>query len=168
MHRWTRPPEPAELSAKCEELTKAFIAEKNASGKTPHCKWPHVTNADGEVETLQKMFSRHTHEHCNYCDSIMRYSSRDTIDHFLPKSIFPDLSYAWENLYLCCDGCQRKGTDFDREVLRPDEPGYSFARYFRFHLDGNISVIARKDPDRRRAEITIRVLKLDHPDLIKN
>ena len=170
MHPWTRPPEPAELSANRDELTRAFIAEKKATGKTPPCKWPKVINPDGGQETLQEMLSRDTNEHCNYCDSTMRYSSRNTIDHFLPKSLsqFEHLVYEWSNLYLCCDDCQRKGISYDLNALRPDEAGHLFERYFRFHRDGRISVIAREDTDRERAEITIKVLKLDHYDLTKN
>jgi len=102
MHPWTRPPEPAELSANREKLTRAFIAEKNATGKTPACKWPKVINAEGEEETIQEMLSRHTNKHCNYCDGFMGYSSRKTVDHFLPKSLpeFVHLAYEWSNLYL--------------------------------------------------------------------
>lgn len=170
MHPWTRPPEPAELSANRDELTRAFIAEKKATGKTPRCNWPKVIGPDGNLETLQQMLSRDTKQHCNYCDGLMGYSSRETIDHFMPKSLpdFEHLVYVWNNLYLCCDGCQRKGTTYNENALRPDEIGYLFERYFRFHLDGRISVIAPDTTDRDRAEITIEVLKLKHPDLTKN
>jgi uncharacterized protein (TIGR02646 family) len=67
----------------------------------------------------------------------------ETIDHFLPKSRYPELVYAWENLYLACPRCQReKEANFDgcmdpatycNELLRPDEPGYRFERYFLFN-----------------------------------
>lgn len=168
MHVWIRPPEPAELRLRYAELTREFIEEKETTGKTPSCKWPRIGTEDGGTETIQELLSRHTIEHCSYCDSIMRYSSRDTIDHFQPKSRFPELAYNWGNLYLCCDGCQRKGIDYDPNVLRPDESGYSFAQYFRYCRDGVISVVAINDIDRQRARITITVLKLDHKDLEKN
>jgi len=97
----------------------------------------------------------------------MGYSSRDTIDHFLPKTHFSCLAYMWRNLYLCCDGCQRKGTRFNKRALRPDEVGYSFSRYFRYKLDGRICVIATDETDRERAEITCEVLDLNDDELVK-
>lgn len=168
MHPWKRPKEPDELRRHRPTLTRAFVKERRATGKTPSCDWPKVKNAEGELVTLQKLLSEHTAQHCSYCDSVMGYSSRDTIDHFLPKKHFPCLAYVWSNLYLCCDGCQRKGTRYDKKALRPDEPGYSFSRYFRYRSDGQISVIAAGEEDRERAEITLEVLDLNDHELVKD
>ncbi len=168
MHPWSRPKEPEELRTQRATLTRAFVTEQRATGKTPRCEWPKVKNADGELVTLQKLLSEHTGQHCSYCDNLMGYSSRDTIDHFLPKKHFPCLAYMWTNLYLCCDGCQRKGTRHDKRALRPDEAGYSFSRYFRYRSNGELSVIATDETDRERAEITIEVLDLNDADLVKD
>ena len=168
MHPWYRPQEPAELRAQRAALTRAFVKERRTTGKSPSCDWPTVRNPDGELMTLQKLLSAHTGQHCNYCDSVMGYASRDTIDHFLPKSLFPCLAYMWSNLYLCCDGCQRKGVRYDKRALRPDEPGYSFSRYFRFLRDGTLCVVATDKEDRERAEITVKVLDLNDADLVKD
>ncbi len=167
MHPWSRPKEPEELHTQRAALTRAFMIERRATGKTPSCVWPKVINADGAEVTLQKLLSENTGQHCSYCDNLMGYSSRDTIDHFLPKKHFPCLAYVWNNLYLCCDGCQRKGTRYSKDALRPDEPGYSFSRYFRYRRDGRLIVIAEDGTDRRRAEVTIEVLDLNDDDLVK-
>ena len=168
MHPWSRPEEPVELRTQRATLTRAFVKEHRTTGKTPSCEWPRVKKADGELVTMQKLLSEHTGQHCSYCDSLMGYSSRDTIDHFLPKSRFPCLAYVWSNLYLCCDGCQRKGVRYDKQALRPDEPGNSFSRYFRYRSDGQICVIAADETDRERAEITLRVLDLNDAELVKD
>lgn len=168
MHPWSRPKEPEELRTQRAALTRAFVKEHRATGKTPSCEWPKVKKADGELVTMQKLLSEHTGQHCSYCDSLMGYSSRDTIDHFLPKKHFPCLAYMWSNLYLCCDGCQRKGTRYDKQALRPDEPGYSFSRYFRYRRDGQICVIATDKKDRERAEITLKVLNLNDAELVND
>ena len=168
MHPWTRPAEPDELKNNRAELTLEFIRERRKSGKTPACSWPKVRNTEGELETLQVMLSRSTLQHCNYCDNYMGYSSRDTIDHFLPKKHFSHQAYAWGNLYLCCDGCQRKGTKYDRQVLRPDAADYSFSRYFRYKRNGELVVIAEDDTDRIRAEITIKILDLNDAELVSD
>jgi uncharacterized protein (TIGR02646 family) len=168
MHPWSRPEEPEELRTQRAALTRAFVKEHRTTGKTPSCDWPKVKKADGELVTLQKLLSEHTGKHCSYCDNLMGYSSRDTIDHFLPKKHFPCLAYVWSNLYLCCDGCQRKGVRFNKRALRPDEPGYSFSRYFRYRSDGQICVIAADETDRERAEITLKVLDLNDLELVRD
>ena len=168
MHPWNRPQEPEELRAQRSALTRDFVKEHRTTGKTPSCAWPKVRNAAGEPTTLQKLLSEHTGQHCNYCDSLMGYSSRDTIDHFLPKKHFPCLAYLWSNLYLSCDGCQRKGTRYDKRALRPDEPDYSFSRYFRYRFDGTLCVIATDKTDRERAEITLAVLDLNDAELVND
>lgn len=168
MRAWSRPQEPEELRTQRAALTRAFVKEHRETGKTPSCDWPKVRNASGELTTLQKLLSDHMAQHCSYCDSLMGYPSRDTIDHFLPKKHFPCLAYVWSNLYLCCDGCQRKGTRYDKQALRPDEPGYSFSRYFRYRSDGYICVIAVEPTDRERAEITLDVLDLNDAELVRD
>jgi len=65
MHPWSRPEEPEELRTRRAALTRAFLEEKRATGKTPSCAWPKVTNADGERVTLQKLLSDDTGQHCN-------------------------------------------------------------------------------------------------------
>ena len=168
MRKWTRPDEPAELRAKRSALTRDFIAEKRRTGKTPLCDWPKVRNLRGDLETMQEMFSRLTNQHCSYCDSYMGHSSRDTIDHFAPKSKFGYQAYRWRNLYHCCDGCQKKGTRYDKMALRPDEEGYEFALYFRYRRDGTIQVIAVDDNGRQRAEATITLFGLNNQKLVSH
>ena len=50
-------------------------------------------------------------------------------------------------------------------MLRPDEYGYEFTRYFRSHHDGRITVIAEGE-DKQRAEATLMVLRLNDPELV--
>lgn len=165
MRKWNRPAAPPELTTRKAELTEKFVAECEKIGRTADCSWPSVTYPEtGEKETLPRMFSRITAAHCSYCDSLMGYSSPDTIDHFLPKSRpeYRQLAYEWSNLYHCCFTCnQAKRARFDEDALRPDEPGYEFSRYFRYHRDGSISIIANPGEDRRRAEATLALLNLD-------
>ncbi len=98
----------------------------------------------------------------------MGYSSRSTIDHFLPKAHFPELVYAWRNLYHSCDGCQRKGQQYDRTALRPDGRGYEFRRYFCYHPSGRVLIVARSARDRKRAEATIALFHLNCEELVRD
>ncbi len=70
--------------------------------------------------------------HCAYCDCYpLGTASRQTIDHFKPKTTAPLLVCFWENLFLACDVCQQvKGERYSRKMLKPDRPNYTFERYF--------------------------------------
>jgi uncharacterized protein (TIGR02646 family) len=53
-------------------------------------------------------------ERCMFCED----SRGVDIDHFWPKSKYPERTFAWENLVLTCSGCNRdKGVAFE---LAPD------------------------------------------------
>ena len=70
----------------------------------------------------------HMTRHCSFCDAYeMGPDIEETVEHFLPKSEFPEFAYQWRNLYLCCGRCQsRKCTGFDERLLRPDDTDYHF------------------------------------------
>jgi uncharacterized protein (TIGR02646 family) len=110
-----------------------------------------------------------TDDHCAYCDWYPTDCGTDrTIDHFKPKTQFPNEAYHWPNLYLSCRQCQSRGIQSLSEeqyaqVLRPDTPGYRFERYFIYqYRNGNIAPNPAATPsDRSRAELTIRVFQLN-------
>jgi uncharacterized protein (TIGR02646 family) len=110
---------------------------------------------------LQEM----TQNHCAYCDWFPADTGTDpTIDHFKPKARFPRDAYHWPNLYFCCRSCQEKDDKhFSEDLLRPDEEGYSFERYFIYNYrDGTIDPNpAANEEDRRRAVLTRDHLRLN-------
>lgn len=114
---------------------------------------------------LLPVLSDMTNDHCAYCDWFpMDVGTDPTIDHFKPKSLFPREAYHWGNLYLSCRACQEKDDrNFDERVLRPDEPGYSFERYFIYNFsNGEVEANpAASAEDQERAGVTIKLLKLN-------
>lgn len=73
-----------------------------------------------------------TDYHCSFCD-IGRLEEgviEPTIEHFKPKAKHPLLAYHWENLFLCCYSCQKKGSNFTKDLLKPDRVNYSFDDFF--------------------------------------
>lgn len=58
---------------------------------------------------------------CAYCDmteGYLRGSDAFGVDHFRPKSLFPELECVYSNLYYCCNDCNRsKGAQFPSEEL---------------------------------------------------
>lgn len=71
-------------------------------------------------------------QHCAFCDGYpLGPFARQTLEHFRPISRYPQLCYAWPNLFICCDQCQAAKRDsFDKKLLKPDAADYSFQRYF--------------------------------------
>jgi uncharacterized protein (TIGR02646 family) len=113
------------------------------------------------LEELQKL----TANHCSFCDGYpLGAQSRQTIEHFRPKSKYPKLAYVWHNLFLCCDVCQQaKGEKYDKKLLKPDAIGYEFNRYFKITAKTGEIVInpAASAYDQERAKITIEMYDLN-------
>jgi hypothetical protein len=64
---------------------------------------------------LVKMF----HGKCAYCESKITVVTYGAIEHFCPKSEYPDLTFEWTNLLLSCDVCNdagHKGTNFPLDI----------------------------------------------------
>lgn len=102
-----------------------------------------------------------TQDHCSYCDHWPPRLGDETIDHFKPKGDerFYDLAYQWENLYFCCWHCQKsKGERYDEATLWPDDPDYTFNRYFIFKTTtGEVEPNPAASPEEKiRAVVTIR------------
>ncbi len=114
-------------------------------------------------QELRQVLSTMTQGRCSFCDGSVGSESRETVEHFKPKSIFPDLAYTWSNLFICCDVCQGKGDQFDELLLKPDETDYAFERYFiNNYKSGEIEPNpAAPEEDQRRAVITLSLYQLN-------
>jgi len=111
-----------------------------------------------------------TDKHCSFCDGYpMGRMTRNTIEHFRPKSRskYPKLAYYWTNLFIACDVCQEKNSDFDKLLLKPDALDYEFYKYFIFDsLSGEIKPNPRASKlNQDRAKITIKIYKLNENNL---
>ncbi|MCU0699883.1 MAG: hypothetical protein MUC96_25530 [Myxococcaceae bacterium] len=87
------------------------------------------------------------------------------LDHFQPKVEFPQLAFAWPNLYLACAACNRAKLDgWSALLVRPDEPGFRFSDFFLVNPSSG-ELEARPGPNEARARETIRVMHLNRPGL---
>ena len=127
---------------------------------------------DGEKvrDLLLVPLKKQTSAHCSFCDCYpVSPPGDDTIEHFKPKSAYPLEAYCWENLYFCCNHCQKKGADYDVRLLRPDAEGFRFEDYFRWEYStGELKPNPESSSEnQRRAEITIELylLNVRHPEL---
>lgn len=100
---------------------------------------------------------------CAYCDGSLKEQSRETIDHFLPRHAFPELSLSWWNLFPACDRCnsEYKNARWSCRLVRPDtDPVDTY-----FDLDemtGRLRPGAGLDWQTRvNVRLTIRVFRLN-------
>jgi uncharacterized protein (TIGR02646 family) len=116
---------------------------------------------------------------CAYCEGHIRHEAH--IEHFRRKSRshpngYPELTFAWENLFLSCgskthcghykdNGCRAEHEAED--LIKPDE--HDPDDYLYFHSTGDVleqnNGSGMTEAERRRARGTIRVFNLRSPAL---
>jgi uncharacterized protein (TIGR02646 family) len=112
-------------------------------------------------------------ERCAYCETPLFGGGH--IEHFRRKNRahFPELTFAWSNLFLSCDSPSNCGRFKDRrnapaydpkQLVKPDEDDPEVFLYF--HSDGEVRPQSGADPAAEaRANETIRVFGLNDPAL---
>lgn len=70
------------------------------------------------ISFLKKMRKKHKRLHCVYCNKKnlkiyefhehAKRSNMATADHYLPRSLYPELALDETNLRVCCDSCNNK------------------------------------------------------------
>lgn len=93
MHWVNRGPEPNELAPIRSEYTQRWVQHyRSRVGTKP---------ADSQWRRFHDDLVATFFGHCGYCEEI----SRGEIDHFRPKSRFPELVYEWSNWVFACHDC---------------------------------------------------------------
>lgn len=110
------------------------------------------------------------HGKCAYCESKIKHVSYPHIEHYRPKSKFPNLTFTWDNLLLACGMCNSakyKGDHFPETkdggpYVNPcrDDPNDHFD--FVYNAQAKITSVYGKTP---RGETTEQALGLNRPDL---
>lgn len=163
MREQTRGECPSFLAEKKEIWTNKWIA-RSADGKT----WSWPSNDKKKInQHLISPLRIQNQRHCSFCDGYpLNVTSLETIEHFRPKGagLFPELAFDWDNLFYCCQVCQKEKLEkFDEKLLKPDEPDYTFSKYFTFDFTtGEILTNSSATPEfKQRAEVTISLYGLN-------
>lgn len=86
---------------------------------------------------IQIALSASSHHKCAFCECIPGESSHIEVEHFEPKSLYPDLAFEWDNLLPSCRICNEAKSDADTRtnpIINPaiEDPEqlltYSFLR----------------------------------------
>ncbi|CAN5469960.1 hypothetical protein BH09CHL1_BH09CHL1_16570 [soil metagenome] len=104
---------------------------------------------------------RETYGKCVYCESKVRHVAPGDIEHIIPKSLFPEMTFEWSNLTFSCTECNRRklnNFDVNLQILNPyeDQPGD-----FLFASDAKIY----PRPGSLRGALSWAILELNRPEL---
>lgn len=99
MHWVDRGPEPVGLEEFRGRYTPRWIGHyRNGVGSRP---------TDSRWRDFREDLGQRFHLQCGYCESICR----GQVDHFRPKSTFPELVYEWSNWIFSCSDCNQAKSD---------------------------------------------------------
>lgn len=62
---------------------------------------------------IKKALAESSHSKCAFCESKPGESGNMEVEHFSPKSIYPDLTFEWDNLLPACRKCNEAKLAFD-------------------------------------------------------
>ena len=113
MIRISRTPKPAVLVRKADEWQKCLSqAHTEKERKRAEARYRH--------EEIKEVLCRMFHGKCAYCESKLTHVDFGDIEHYRPKSKWPQLTFEWENLMLACGICNQNKWDHFPEA---DEGG---------------------------------------------
>ena len=142
---------------------KEYEADKTNSDKLRKFKTTEGKYNQNEVKlALRAMF----HEKCAYCESYTTHVSYGEIEHFKPKSKYPELCFEWKNMNFSCEICNgkaHKGDKFPLEnengpIINPVEENPD--SFFKFIFDKNTDQ-ALVIPLNERGRTTLNMFKLN-------
>jgi len=123
--------------------------------------------ASAEVlDKLQAMF----HGKCAMCER----PGAQQVEHFCPKSIYPERTYLWSNLLLICGNCNHNKIDLDPFDPAAADGGSALLdptvdtpeEHIRYDSVTGLSVfVNRQEGVRHRGEETVNAYHLDHQSL---
>jgi uncharacterized protein (TIGR02646 family) len=110
---------------------------------------------------------------CAYCESFILHIDYGHIEHYRPKSVYPALTFEWDNLLLACGICNGKQFKGDKFSMIADIPAFinpcedDPCGHFNFVFDENLQK-AFVYGTTNRGEITEKELGLNNrQDLLK-
>ena len=105
---------------------------------------------------------------CAFCETFPTETGFLEVEHFYPKSIYPEKSFEWLNLLPSCKRCNLKKSTLDTKafpLVKPDEEEPS--KYFTYdHIMMKV-LDSASDKDKDKGERTISRLELNEYRLIK-
>lgn len=151
-------PSPPQLIKYKNKWTDRFQAALNAGSRSD---W---ATADAK-QVLRAAWHELAYGKCVFCECALEVTSYLEIEHYVAKTVTPELSFEWTNLLPACRLCNNAKGDQDHKgaLLKPDEEDPE--PYFRIHPDtGKLEPHPKLDAaQEHRANETIRICDLQRP-----
>lgn len=153
----TKKPKPTILINKGVEWTNKLLGHIKDGSEIPdglksNYRHPEIKNAVKE-ETKCK---------CVYCESMITHQYPGDVEHIIPKSVYPRLTFTWNNLSFVCYWCNNnKRATIDKlcKLLNPYRDNIDL------HLQAFGPMIMHIN-NSKRGELTWREIKLNRKELI--
>jgi uncharacterized protein (TIGR02646 family) len=110
---------------------------------------------------IKQALKKETKEKCAYCESKITHIYPGDIEHIIPKSIYPRLTYTWSNLTFGCYWCNNKKRDFLDKVCKLLNP---YKDKTKKHIRAFGPLIMHINSS-KRGEMTWRKLELNRTEL---
>ena len=158
MIKLTKMTEPGILAQNAKAWTKELMSYVNRGVEVP----VEVKNKYNQQE-IKETLKRETSGKCMYCEGYIGAVSYPHIEHFRPKSIYPDKTFEWSNLGLGCQVCNTNKNDvFDENLPYVNPYEENPDDYFIF-----LGTMILQKPGSARAENMKNQLKLNRPELME-
>jgi uncharacterized protein (TIGR02646 family) len=154
MHKVERNKAPVKLIKKDKEWES--LLEKDSTLKPDWTGFSRSTLKNETMAALEVMYKGC----CCYCESKIKSTSYPEIEHFKPKSKYPEECFDYSNLHYCCKRCNvAKSSNYNEILVSPSTNNpEDYIRY--------VGEIATSIDNNERGNETIKTLKLnDRTDL---
>lgn len=149
---------PDELQTRITERTTQLLRLLNAGDEVPQ----QLKNAY-KSDNIKELVKAETYSKCAYCESKVPHVYFGDIEHIKPKTTFPELTFAYDNLTLVCAVCNNNKRDYfnaNTPLINPyiDDP--------QDYLIPLGPLIMHK-PGSEKGRLTESIIKLNRPDLLE-
>lgn len=149
MRRLEKAPVPPVLEENAETWLQDYIADPTNS--TKRYRYRH--------EEIKAAIVRETGWKCAYCESKIAHNTPGDIEHKVPTSKAQHLHFTWLNLTCACTECNRRKRDYYAEGNEFIDPYLDDVEDLILHH----GPVASWKPGHERAELSVKLLQLSHP-----
>lgn len=110
--------EPAILAANKADWTQALLDRIRLRGGYSHLNdddKKNILNNYNNPDVKTALRTTKGYAKCIYCESHIT-TGDPNVEHFKPKSIYPGLTFEWDNLYYACIKCNRPKDNYDTGI----------------------------------------------------
>lgn len=165
MRRVNRIDPPQILSDNYARWTEEIINEFNRLGS-----WNALEKKRDDLisnyrhDEIKEQLNRFCFHKCVYCE---REPENEHVEHFYPKSLYPCLTFLWENLLIACGKCNSNKSTLDTRLEPIIDPSIEEPSDY-LVFENYVLVDAPRTPDRSKSKKTRVKLRLNRQKLLKS